>query len=121
MSLPKPEQDYTYYRVGTVDDFMERIGRKVMIEQSNVAVFKTSEGEWYALENKSPGPKGGTLAEGIVSGTVLYDPICDWRIRLSDGQVLDPDTGQVRTYPVQIEGNDVRIGIPKDGGGKDNG
>ncbi|WP_037288566.1 nitrite reductase (NAD(P)H) small subunit [Saccharibacillus sacchari] len=121
MSSNSPDKDYAYYRIGTVDDFIERIGRKVAIEQRDVAVFKTSDSEWFALENKSPGPKGGTLVEGIVSGTILYDPICDWRIRLTDGQVMEPDTGQVRTYPVQLEGNDVHIGIPKDGGEKRNG
>ncbi len=121
MSSSLPKQGYTYYRVGALDDFMERIGRRVLLEQSDVAVFKTSEGEIFALENKSPGPRGGTLVEGIVSGTTLYDPICDWRIQLTDGQVMEPDTGQVRTYPVQIEGGEVRIGIPSGEGGADHG
>nr|WP_172193951.1 nitrite reductase small subunit NirD [Saccharibacillus qingshengii] len=121
MSSLRPDQDYTYYRVGTVDDFIERIGRKVKVEQADIAVFKTSEGEWFALENRSPGPRGGTLAEGIVSGTLLYDPICDWRIRLTDGEVMDPDSGKVQTYPIHIEENEVRIGIPKSEGGEANG
>lgn len=121
MSSSIPDQDYTYYRVGTLDDFIERIGRRVTIERSDVAVFKTSEGEVFALENKSPGPRGGTLVEGVVSGTILYDPICDWRIQLTDGQVMDPDTGWVRTYPVQIEGDEIRIGMPKSKGGENNG
>lgn len=109
--------DYTYYLVGTLDDFTERLGRVVRLGKEEIAVFKTTEGKVFALENKSPGPRGGTIAEGIISGEVLFDPICDWQIGLPDGQVLGPDTGQVRTYPVHILGHEVRIGILKNGGG----
>nr|WP_245640051.1 nitrite reductase (NAD(P)H) small subunit [Paenibacillus dakarensis] len=109
--------EYTYYLVGTVDDFTERLGRVVRLGKEEIAVFKTTDGTIHALENKSPGPRGGTIAEGIISGEILFDPICDWRISLTDGQVLDPDTGQVQTYPVHVLGNEVRIGLPKNGGG----
>lgn len=110
--------EYTYYLVGEVDHFPERLGRVVRLGKEVIAVFKTTDGQIYALENRSPGPRGGTIAEGMISGEVLFDPICDWKISLKDGQVLDPDTGQVRTYPVQILGNEVRIGLPTNEGGK---
>ncbi|MCZ8518173.1 MULTISPECIES: nitrite reductase (NAD(P)H) small subunit [Paenibacillus] len=100
----------TYVGIGRLEDFEERIGRVVRIGGEEIAVFRTTEGRIFALENRSPGPRGGTLADGIVSGAVLFDPICDWRIGLADGVVLAPDTGQVRTYPVQIEDGEVRIG-----------
>lgn len=103
--------EYTYYLVGKVDDFTERLGRVVRLDKEEIAVFKTTNGRIFALENKSPGPRGGTIAEGIISGQVLFDPICDWKISLTDGKVLDPDTGQVQTYPVQVLGNEVRVGL----------
>lgn len=111
------KNEYTYYLVGNVDDFTERLGRVVRIDKEEIAVFKTTDGQIFALENKSPGPRGGTIAEGIISGEVLFDPICDWKISLTDGKVLDPDTGQVRSYPVQVLGNEVRVGLLKNGGG----
>ena len=76
-----------------------------------------AKGKIYALENQSPGPRGGTIAEGIISGDVLFDPICDWKIGLADGLVHAPDTGQVRVYPVQVLEDEVRIGLPKREGG----
>ncbi|WP_426452177.1 nitrite reductase (NAD(P)H) small subunit [Paenibacillus sp. S-38] len=100
----------TYVGIGRPEDFEERIGRVVRIGGDEIAVFRTTEGEFFALENRSPGPRGGTLADGIVSGAVLFDPICDWRIGLRDGAVLAPDHGQVRTYPVRLEGGEVRVG-----------
>lgn len=121
MSSSITDPDYTYYEVGNTDDFMERLGRLVLLDDLEIALFKTSDGQFYALENKSPGPKGGTLVEGIISETTLFDPICDWRINLTNGQVLDPDTGQVTTYPVQLVGEKVHIGLPKNGGESGNG
>ncbi|RPK31403.1 nitrite reductase (NAD(P)H) small subunit [Paenibacillus xylanexedens] len=110
------KNEYTYYLVGNVDDFTERLGRVVRLGNEEIAIFKTTNGQIYALENKSPGPRGGTIAEGIISGDILFDPICDWKISLTDGQVLDPDTGQVRTYPVQVHVEEVRVGLLKNGG-----
>lgn len=111
------KDEYTFYLIGNVDDFTERLGRVVRLGKEEIAVFKTTDEQIYALENKSPGPRGGTIAEGIISGEVLFDPICDWKISLKDGQVLDPDTGQVRTYPVHVHGNEVRVGLVKNEGG----
>lgn len=104
-------KDGKYTAVGKVDEFLMRIGRVVWIEGEEVAVFRTSDNRLFALENKSPHPKGGPLAEGIVSGHYLYDPLYDWRIDLESGLVQDPDHGQVRTYPVRIEGDVVEIAV----------
>lgn len=100
-----------YVDIGKIDGFMMRIGRVVVIEKEEIAVFRTSDGRLFALENRNPHPKGGPLAEGIVSGHYLYDPLYDWRIDLESGTVQAPDNGQVRTYPVQLEGDIVKIAI----------
>ena len=100
-----------YVDIGKTDEFMMRIGRVVVIEKEEIAVFRTSDGQLFALENKNPHPKGGPLAEGIVSGHYLYDPLYDWRIDLESGKVQAPDNGQVRTYPVQLEGDIVKIAV----------
>lgn len=101
-----------YRLVGNVEQFPVRIGKLVRLGESEIAVFKTTNGELFALENRSPGPRGGTIVDGIVSGGVLYDPICDWRIGLADGAVQAPDCGQVAVYPVRLVDGDVYIGRP---------
>ncbi|MFC4099320.1 nitrite reductase (NAD(P)H) small subunit [Paenibacillus xanthanilyticus] len=102
-----------YYHVGSLDQFPMRIGRVVRMSEQEIAVFRTTEGKLFALENRSPGPRGGTIVEGIVSGEVLFDPICDWKIGLADGRVLPPDEGQVRSYPVDIRDGEVYVGWPQ--------
>jgi len=95
--------------VGTVQDFLLQIGRVVVAGNVELAIFRTSDGAFYAVENHSPHPKGGPLAEGMVSGYYLYDPLYDWKIDLRSGQVQAPDHGQVATYPVIVDGDLVKV------------
>ncbi|WP_170880354.1 MULTISPECIES: nitrite reductase small subunit NirD [Paenibacillus] len=99
------------YTIGTVQDFLLQIGRVVVAGNMELAVFRTSDGAIYALENRSPHPKGGPLAEGIVSGHFLYDPLYDWKIDLRTGEVQAPDQGSVVTYPVSLSGDIVTVSL----------
>ncbi|WP_313638817.1 nitrite reductase small subunit NirD [Paenibacillus sp.] len=99
------------YAIGSVQDFLMQIGRVVVAGNVELAVFRTSDGRIYALENRSPHPKGGPLAEGIVSGHFLYDPLYDWKIDLRTGEVQAPDQGSVVTYPVTFDGENVTVSV----------
>ncbi|OZQ61550.1 nitrite reductase [Paenibacillus sp. VTT E-133280] len=99
------------YAIGSVQDLLLQIGRVVVAGNVELAVFRTSDGAIYALENRSPHPKGGPLAEGIVSGHFLYDPLYDWKIDLRTGEVQAPDQGIVVTYPVSLAGDIVTVSL----------
>jgi nitrite reductase (NADH) small subunit len=99
------------YTLGNIQDFLLQIGRVVVAGNVELAVFRTSDGAIYALENRSPHPKGGPLAEGIVSGYFLYDPLYDWKIDLRSGEVQAPDQGSVVTYPVSLDGEIVTVSL----------
>ncbi|WP_339319660.1 nitrite reductase small subunit NirD [Paenibacillus sp. FSL R10-2734] len=99
------------YAIGSVQDFLMQIGRVVVAGNVELAVFRTSDGGIYALENRSPHPKGGPLAEGIVSGHFLYDPLYDWKIDLRTGEVQAPDEGRVVTYPVTLDEDSLTVSV----------
>jgi nitrite reductase (NADH) small subunit len=90
-----PVANYSSLKVGA--------GYSIKIDSTEMVLFKISNGEVYALENRSPHPKGGVLTEGLISGEYVFCPLYDWKISLVDGQVQTPDVGQVRTYKVEIE------------------
>ncbi|MGG6309755.1 nitrite reductase small subunit NirD [Paenibacillus macerans] len=98
-----------FYPVGALADFLPQIGRVIELDGRQVAVFRTSDGRVFAALNRNPHPKGGPLAEGIVSGHYLYDPLYDWKIDLTTGLVQAPDTGQVSMFPVKVEDGQVWI------------
>ncbi|MFC0212195.1 nitrite reductase small subunit NirD [Paenibacillus chartarius] len=99
-------------RIGSVDDFPMLLGKEVRIGDYDIAVFRTSDGGWYALDNHTPHKKGGPLTEAIVSGHTIYCPLRDLHIRLVDGRVMGPDTGEVRTFRVIVDGDAVGIELP---------
>ncbi|KOY15729.1 nitrite reductase small subunit NirD [Paenibacillus sp. UMB7766-LJ446] len=105
------QQSAIYYPAGEIEEFLPQIGRVVDIEGHQLAVFRTSDDSIFAAENKNPHPKGGPLAEGIVSGYYLYDPLYDWKIDLNTGLVQAPDQGQVQMYPVKIENGQIWIAL----------
>lgn len=80
-------------------------GYSIKVEQTEIALFKVTSGEVFALENRSPHPKGGVLSEGLVSGMYVYCPVYDWKISLENGMVQAPDEGQVQTFTVEKEGD----------------
>ncbi|OYD07078.1 nitrite reductase small subunit NirD [Paludifilum halophilum] len=96
--------------IGKVTEIPERTGRVVHIGNLELAVFRLSGGEIRAVENRCP-HRGGPLAEGMISGGYVYCPLHEWKIRLKDGKVQDPDSGCVQTYPVIVEGDEVKIGL----------
>ncbi|WP_080848389.1 nitrite reductase small subunit NirD [Cytobacillus gottheilii] len=87
----------------------EQMGQPVAVGDFNIALFKLSNGDVHAIENRSPHPKGGILSEGLVSGHYVFCPLYDWKISLLDGFVQNPDTGSVKKYEVEVEGNKIYI------------
>lgn len=88
--------------VANYSNLRNRSGYAIKIDETEIALFKLSNGEVYAIENRSPHPKGGVLSEGLVSGHFVYCPVYDWKISLLDGKVQAPDVGQVRTFKIEI-------------------
>jgi nitrite reductase (NADH) small subunit len=102
-------QTITRIPVVNYSNLRVRSGYSIKIDDTEIALYKLSNGEVYALENRSPHPKGGVLSEGLVSGAYVYCPVYDWKISLKDGKVQAPDVGQVRTFKVELEEDIVFI------------
>nr|WP_138494289.1 nitrite reductase small subunit NirD [Paenibacillus pinistramenti] len=88
--------------VGSVSEIDPKGSRKIKVGNTEVALFRLSDGEILAVENKCP-HKGGMLSEGMVCGRTVHCPLHDWRIDLRSGAVQEPDTGCVTTFPVEID------------------
>jgi nitrite reductase (NADH) small subunit len=87
--------------IGAIDSIPLRGARVVKTPHGCIAVFRTAENEAFAIDDKCP-HKGGPLSQGIVHGTSVTCPLHNWVIALDTGRALGADTGEVRTYPLQI-------------------
>ncbi|MFL6560134.1 MAG: nitrite reductase small subunit NirD [Bacillus sp. (in: firmicutes)] len=102
-------QTITRIPVANYSNLRVRSGYSIKIDDTEIALFKLTNGEVYGIENRSPHPKGGVLTEGLVSGEYVFCPVYDWKISLKDGKVQAPDEGQVRTFKVELEEDIVFI------------
>jgi len=90
-----------WIRIGTLADIPRRGARTVETAQGQVAVFRTSDDEVFALFNRCP-HRGGPLSDGIVSGRLVACPLHGWTIDLATGEATAPDEGCTRPVPARL-------------------
>ena len=99
-----------WHPIGDISDIPLLGARCIKTPFMKIAVFRTGEGEVYAIENRCP-HKGGPLSEGIVHGTSVTCPLHNWVISLETGKALGADEGEVRTIPVRNESGSLSISL----------
>lgn len=102
-------------QVSTLEDIPPLGSRVVKSVQGDIALFRTAEGEVFALLDRCP-HKGGHLSQGIVFGKKVACPMHGWHIGLEDGIAVAPDEGCAASFPVKVEGGKVFLSLtPKEG------
>jgi nitrite reductase (NADH) small subunit len=99
-----------WVEIGSPDDIPSRGARCVNTPEGRIAVFRTAEGQVFAIEDHCP-HEGGPLSQGIVHGTAVTCPLHNWVISLETGRALGADDGAVRTVPVRIENERLFIAL----------
>ena len=86
-----------------IDDIPVLGARRVARERGlDVAVFRTSQDEVFALLDRCP-HKAGVLSQGIVFGQHVACPLHNWSIGLADGRAREPDEGCTPRFDVKVE------------------
>lgn len=112
------------HAIGRVDELPDGARRIVEVGDRSIGVFN-DRGRYYALRNVCP-HHGAPLCVGRVSGKMMpsrpqvYDyndeprnrvVRCPWHgyeFRLADGRsVVDPERMRVKTYRVEVEGDEL--------------
>ncbi|WP_374683799.1 nitrite reductase small subunit NirD [Accumulibacter sp.] len=92
-------------------DDIPRLGSRVVRSMNgDIALFRTSSDEVFALRDRCP-HKGGPLSQGLVHGNQVTCPLHGWRLRLDSGEAVAPDQGCSRRYPIRIESGTVFLDI----------
>jgi len=92
-------------------DDIPRLGSRIARSMNgDIALFRTSSDEVFALRDRCP-HKGGPLSQGLVHGNQVTCPLHGWRLRLDSGEAVAPDQGCSRRYPIRIESGTVFLDI----------
>ena len=88
-----------------------KLGSRVLkTDTMNIALFRTSTDEVFAIKDECP-HKQGPLSQGIVHGTSVTCPLHNWKIDLASGEALGPDEGCTNTYETRVENGRVYLAL----------
>jgi nitrite reductase [NAD(P)H] small subunit len=104
------KQGLAWVDVCTVDEIPRQGARVVETRQGPIAVFRTVDDRFFALDDRCP-HKGGPLSQGIVHGHAVTCPLHNWVIDLASGEARGPDEGCSRSIAVDIVSGRVRLGL----------
>lgn len=99
-----------WIKVTSLQDIPPLGSRVVKTPKGDIALFRTSEDEVFALYDRCP-HKGGHLSQGIVFGKKVACPLHNWSINLEDGVAVAPDVGCARTVLSKIENGVVFLAM----------
>ena len=99
-----------WIRVCALDEIAPQGSRVVASSQGDIAIFRTSNDEVFALDDRCP-HKGGPLSQGLIYGKRVACPLHNWQIDLESGEALAPDVGCTHKYPVKLENGRVLLAL----------
>lgn len=99
----------TFVKVCKVDEMADGEVRMVEADRTKVALCR-KEGVYHALSNFCP-HLTGNLAEGKIEEDVLVCPEHGWRFKLATGRCVNMRGQSAHSFPVQIEGDWVLVGV----------
>jgi nitrite reductase (NADH) small subunit len=110
MQLVKKQvkQTNNWIEVGILDDIPRLGARVVRTANGDIAVFRTTGDEVFALRDQCP-HKGGPLSQGIVHGKRVACPLHDWKINLDSGQAVSPDEGCTPCFDTRVKNGTVML------------
>jgi nitrite reductase (NADH) small subunit len=88
--------------VGALEEIPLRGARTITTAQGDIAIFRTSEDEVYALRDQCP-HKQGPLSQGIVHGAAVTCPLHGWVISLASGEAQGLDVGCTPRFATKVE------------------
>ncbi|MBE0442735.1 MAG: nitrite reductase small subunit NirD [Psychrobacter sp.] len=110
------------HTICTLDDIIPDTGVCALVDGKQIAVFRTTQNDLFALDNYDPFSQANVLSRGLIGGTsiasdtgttedVLYvaSPIYKQRFNLATGQCLDDANTKINSYRVGLDINNVII------------
>jgi nitrite reductase (NADH) small subunit len=96
--------------IGAAADVPRLGARVVQAGARRIAVFRTADDAYFALDDRCP-HRGGPLSQGIVHGARVTCPLHNFVVDLATGQAVAPDKGCAARYDVKEEGGRLWLAL----------
>lgn len=109
----------TWHRICRIADLEDCWGEAALVEGRQIALFRLSATEVYAVTQRDPATAANVMARGIVgsrgSEPTIASPLHKQVYSLVTGECYgDPDL-YLRTYPVRLADGFIAVGLPLGG------
>ena len=94
-------------KIATTDELTPGTGMVAEVKDKSIALFNV-DGTFYAIDNTCI-HRGGPLGEGDLDGEVVTCPWHSWEFNVKTGVSVNNPPACVATYPVVIEGSEVKV------------
>jgi nitrite reductase/ring-hydroxylating ferredoxin subunit len=98
-----------FVKVASISDVLPGSAISVTVNGAEIALYNV-KGKIYATDNTCI-HQGGPLGEGILAGEVVSCPWHMWEYNVCTGEKVGDSSVKVSTYPVEIDGEDVKVGV----------
>jgi nitrite reductase/ring-hydroxylating ferredoxin subunit len=98
-----------FVKVASVSELTPGSAKVVEIRGKTIALFNV-EGKIYATDNTCL-HQGGPLGEGQLVGEVVICPWHQWEYNVRTGETVEDSSLKVATYPVQVEGTEIKVAV----------
>ena len=102
-----------WIEVCSLDDIVPDTGVCALIEEKQVALFRTHTGDLFAIDNFDPFSKANVLSRGIVGSVgeklVVASPIYKQHFCLATGECLEDENVKLNVYPVKAANDKVAV------------
>jgi len=98
-----------FVKVANLSDLKPGAAMTVVVNGLDIALYNVG-GKIYATDNTCL-HQGGPLGEGILEGEVVSCPWHMWEYNVCTGAKVGNDSIKLSTYPVEVEGADIKVGI----------
>ena len=68
------------------------------------------DGKYYAMNNICP-HLGGVLSYGFLEDNLIMCPLHMWEFDVTTGKCTWPESEEIQTYAVKVEGNDILVDV----------
>ncbi len=98
-----------FVRVANLAELEVGSCKAVEANGKTIALFNVN-GTIYCLDNTCL-HRGGPLGEGMLEGNIVTCPWHMWQYNVCTGENLAESSIRVAAYPVQVEGNEIKVAV----------
>jgi len=96
--------------IGEADSIPPLGSRVVRSQRGDIAIFRTSDDQYFALDDRCP-HRGGPLSQGIVHGRRVTCPLHNFVIELESGRAVAPDEGCAHRHEVRVVAGKLQLAV----------